>query len=81
MDKFIDNATHYFTKITETETYVARNIIEYHDGQYYVVNRVSDENLAEMRENMSEEDKFAFDKFVDQYLNVGPTTSKKRVVE
>ncbi|MBQ9314339.1 MAG: pilus assembly protein CpaF [Clostridia bacterium] len=81
MDKFIDNATHYFTKITETETYICRNIIEYHDGEYVVTNRISDENIAEMRENMSEEDKFAFDKFIDEYFDVAPTSSKRRVVE
>jgi len=81
MDKFIDNATHYFTKITETETYVARNIIEYHDGAYVITNRISDENIAEMRENMSEEDKLTFDKFIDQYFDIRTEDSKKRIVE
>ena len=81
MDKFIDNATHYFTKITETETYHAVNIVEFVDGEYVIKNRISDENLKEMRENMSEEDKFAFDKFVDQYFDIATTASKRRIVE
>jgi len=45
MDKFIDNATNYFTKITETETYHAVNIVEFVDGEYVIKNRISDKNL------------------------------------
>lgn len=82
MDKFIDNATNYFTKITETETYHAVNIVEFVDGEYVIKNRISDKNLEEMRENMSEEDQFAFDKFVDQYFDISNNgDTVRRVVE
>ncbi len=81
MDKFIDNATHYFTKITETETYNAVNIVEFENGEYVIKNRISDGNLKEMRENMSEEDKIAFDKFIDEYFDVDTAVVKRRVVE
>ena len=81
MDKFIDNATNYFTKITETETYHAVNIVEFVDGEYVIKNRISDKNLEEMRENMSEEDQFAFDKFVDQYFDISTGDTVRRVVE
>ena len=81
MDKFIDNATHYFTKITETETYHSVNIVEFIDGEYVIRNRISDDNLREMRENMSEEDKLLFDKFVEQYFTLGSSNAKKRIVE
>ena len=67
-DKFFDNATEYFTKITETETYRAVNIIEFIDGQYVVKNPISPENIAAMRENMSEEDQVLFDEFCTNYF-------------
>ncbi len=72
LDKFMDNATHYFTKITETETFRAVNIIEYHNGEYVITNKISDENIALMSENMSDEDQKEFRQFIDTYfVNVG----------
>ncbi|MBQ9267765.1 MAG: Flp pilus assembly complex ATPase component TadA [Clostridia bacterium] len=77
LDKFMDNATHYFTKITETETYKAVNIIEYENGHYVVKNKISDENIALMKENMSEEDQTAFEEFLREYFSGigGPAVS------
>ena len=72
LNKFMDNATHYFTKITETDTYRAVNIIEFENGHYVIKNKISDENVALMRENMSEEDQIAFDEFLREYFgNIG----------
>jgi pilus assembly protein CpaF len=79
MDRFMDNATDYFTKVTETETFKAVNIIEYVDGEYVVKNPISQENIEAMRENMSEEDQVAFDEYCNNYFSgVGPT---RRIVE
>ena len=79
MDRFMDNATDYFTKVTETETFKAVNIIEYIDGEYVVKNPISQENIEAMRENMSEEDQVAFDEYCNNYFSgVGPT---RRIVE
>ena len=84
LDKFMDNATHYFTKITETETYKAVNIIEFHDGHYVVTNKISDENIRLMKENMSVEDQEAFEQFLSEYFgNVGiasDTAPTRRVI-
>ena len=84
LDKFMDNATHYFTKITETETYKAVNIIEVHDGHYVVTNKISDENIRLMKENMSVEDQEAFEQFLSEYFgNVGiasDTPPTRRVI-
>ena len=68
LDKFIDNATEYFTKITETETYKAVNIVEFVDGQYVIKNPISQENIEAMRENMAEEDQVLFDEFCANYF-------------
>ncbi len=65
-DKFFDNATHYFTKVTDRQLYTYVNIMEYIDGEYVLTNKISDQNLREMRSNMDETDIEAFDKFVEE---------------
>ena len=64
MDVFIDNATHYFTKITDKKVYEAVNILEYVDGRYVLTNPISDYNVIPMIENMSEDDVLEFAKFI-----------------
>ena len=63
-DKFMTNATHYMQKITNTELYHYKNILEYHDGEYVLTNRISDYNLKEMINNMDDNDAEEFKKFV-----------------
>lgn len=70
IDKFIDNATHYFTKVTDRQLYRYVNIMEYIDGEYVLTNKISDENIKEMRNNMDETDVEAFDKFIEQNWGV-----------
>ena len=65
-DKFFDNATHYFTKITDRKLYDYVNILEYIDGEYILTNKISDQNLREMRNNMDESDVEQFDAFVEE---------------
>ena len=65
-DKFFDNATHYFTKVTDRKLYDYVNIMEYIDGEYVLTNKISDQNLRDMRSNMDETDMEAFDKFVEE---------------
>ena len=66
MDKFIDNATYYFTKSTNRELYKYVNILEYRNDEYVITNKISDYNLREMRRNMDESDIEEFDKFVER---------------
>lgn len=86
LDKFMDNATRYFTKITDRETYRYVNIMEYIDDSYVLTNKISDTNLIEMRNNMDDSDIEAFDKFVadnwhvrikDGYAGVEPIEETK----
>ena len=65
-DKFMDNATRYFTKSTNRELYKYVNIMEYHDGTYVLTNPISENNIREMRNNMDDSDKVDFDKFLDR---------------
>jgi len=66
MDKFIDNATYYFTKTTNRELFKYVNIMEYRNDEYVITNKISDYNLKEMRNNMDETDLEEFDKFVER---------------
>ena len=65
-DKFMDNATYYFTKTTNRELYHYRNILEYHDGEYILTNPISDKNIREMLVNMDDTDAEEFEKFVER---------------
>ena len=66
-DVFFDNATQYFRKITDKKVYEYRNILEYIDGEYVITNKLSDQNIKEMRLNMTEADAEEFDKFVEKH--------------
>jgi len=74
IDKFFDNATHYFEKVTDRKLYTYRNILEYIDGEYVITNPITKENLKGMRENMDEADLEQFDKFVEE--NWGASSKK-----
>ena len=66
IEKFMDNATRYFHKVTNRELYKYVNILEYHNDSYVLTNKISDTNIREMRNNMSAEDAEAFDTFVER---------------
>ena len=69
LDKFMDNATHYFTKSTNRELYQYKNILEYHDGSYILTNKISDHNIREMLNNMDDSDAEEFIKFIEKNWN------------
>ena len=92
-DKFFDNATYYFMKTTDKQLYEYRNILEYVDGEYIITNKISDNNIKEMRLNMTDGDAEEFDEFVErnwgkesvyrlpdykEKVSVAPTATKKR---
>ena len=72
-DKFFDNATHYFAKVTDKQLYTYRNIVEYVDGEYVITNPITDENIRGMRENMDESDVEEFDRFIEKHWKKSKT--------
>ena len=62
-DRFIDNTTKYFSKVTNKELYKYVNIMEYHNDEYVITNNA---NIREMRLNMSEDDIADFDNFIER---------------
>ena len=65
-DRFVDNTTKYFTKVTNRELYKHVNIMEYHNDEYVITNKISDTNIREMRNNMSTSDAEEFDEFINR---------------
>lgn len=80
-DKFFDNATTYFSKVTDRKLYTYRNIMEYVDGEYVITNPITDKNLKEMRNNMNEEDVAEFDKFVEKHWGNRNLVTSAQTVE
>mgnify|MGYP004530761231 CR=1 FL=1 len=87
VEKFFENATTYFSKVTEQNLYRYQNVLEYVDGEYQITNKITDKNLHEMRANMDESDLEDFDNFVEKYwgkqnkpetVSVGADDSVKR---
>ena len=78
-DKFFDNATHYFEKITDRKLYTYRNILEYVDGEYVITNPISDENIRQMKENMDPTDLEAFEKFIEKHWKKGNKVETSKV--
>ena len=76
-EKFFDNATHYFTKITNKQLYTYRNIMEYHDGEYVLTNRITDHNIQEMRLNMDDKDLAEFDKFIEDHWGIKVSSDER----
>ena len=72
IEKFMDNATVYFAKSTNRELYKYRNILEFRDDSYVLVNPISEENIKGMRENMDDSDIGAFDAFLERNWGIKP---------
>ena len=70
LDKFMDNATIYFTKSTNRELYKYRNVLEYHDGTYVLTNPITETNIKAMLNNMDDTDAEGFKKFVKDKWNI-----------
>ena len=66
LDKFMDNATVFFTKTTNRELYKYRNIMEYQDGNYVLTNPISEANIKAMRMNMDDSDVQGFEDFLQR---------------
>ncbi len=69
-EKFVDNATKYYSKETNKELFKYVNVMEYQDGSYVITNKISDKNLTEMIRNMDDTDATAFKEFVQRLWGV-----------
>ena len=81
IDKFMDNATMFFTKTTNKELYQYRNILEYHDGTYVLTNPITDKNIKEMLNNMDDSDAEEFKKFVKRNWGIDAHRDSEMIEE
>ncbi len=81
IDKFMDNATMFFTKTTNKELYQYRNILEYHDGTYVLTNPITDKNIKEMLNNMDDNDAEEFKKFVKRNWGIDAHRDSEMIEE
>ena len=77
-DKFFDNATQFFSKTTDKQLYSYRNVLEYIDGEYVITNKISDQNIKEMRINMTDSDAEEFDHFIEKHWGKASVYSPER---
>ena len=68
----MDNSTIYFSKTTNRELYKYRNVLEFRDDSYVLVNPISPENIKGMRENMDDSDIGSFDEFLERNWGITP---------
>ena len=81
LDKFMDNATRFFSKTTNKELYKYVNILEYHDGTYVLTNPISEENIKAMLNNMDDTDAEEFKKFVYEKWGIKARRASDDVIE
>lgn len=64
---FVEMGAKYFYQKTSRRQYVARNIIEFRDGQYIAVHPISEERVKEIESNLTEEERLEFKEFIKAY--------------
>lgn len=69
-NKFMDNATIFFSKTTNRELYQYRNIVEMKDDKFVFTNPISETNIKEMRNNMNVADVEAFDDLLERLWGI-----------
>jgi len=67
--EFVKNFTEYARRSTDRKTYEYRDIIRYEDGNYVLVNKISEKNITEMKENMTEPEIVIFNEFLTLFDN------------
>lgn len=70
LEKFMDNATIFFSKTTNKELYKYRNVMEFQDDKFVFTNPISFHNIKEMRNNMDIADISRFDDFLKRVWNI-----------
>ncbi|NLX64073.1 MAG: Flp pilus assembly complex ATPase component TadA [Clostridiaceae bacterium] len=67
---FMETTAEYYKKMTDKRIFECRNIIEFRNGRYVVVNPVSKERTERMKRAMTAEDARQFDDFLNLHFNL-----------
>ncbi|MBY0217934.1 pilus assembly protein CpaF [Paenibacillus illinoisensis] len=63
---FMETFIRYMNRSTNRKVFDERNIIEYREGGYVAVHPISDHNVKEMMENLTEVDQAGFKQFIQE---------------
>lgn len=66
MAAFMETAVEFFQRSTDRKLYEERNVIEFQNGAYVAIHPISAQNANEMREQMSDADRIAFEAFLTE---------------
>lgn len=55
-----EDTKEYYKRMTDRRTFEVKNIVEYHNGKYIMVNPLSEEMMLQMRNSLSDEDEKLF---------------------
>ena len=61
--------------------YEYRNILEYVDGEYIITNKITDQNLREMKSNMDDTDLEEFNQFIERHWGEKKNIKTKKNTE
>ena len=64
---FMETTAEFYARMTDRPSFETRNIIEFRDGEYRIVNPISREKVRRMLLAMSREDGEAFSGFLEKY--------------
>lgn len=67
IDVLLATASAFFHQQTQTQQFIENTVLEFKDGQYVGVNRISDGRIEEIMEELSLEDQKAFKEFIEKY--------------
>ncbi|MEB2280150.1 Flp pilus assembly complex ATPase component TadA [Lysinibacillus xylanilyticus] len=67
MDLLINLASNFFHQKTQTQQFVENTILEFKDGKYVAVNRISDKKIEDIKLELSKEDREQFDFFINEF--------------
>lgn len=68
---FMETTAEYYKKMTDKKIFECRNIIEFRNGQYIVVNPVTKYRIEKMKSAMTRKDAQQFDKFLFKHFGPG----------
>lgn len=67
LGQFMQLSSQYYQRMGDHTAFTSNNIVEYQDGEYVVVDAISDWNQTEMLEHMSPEDAVHFKAFISNH--------------
>lgn len=67
MNLLINLMATFFHQKTQTKQFIENTILEYRDGEYVPVNRISDERIELIKLELSQEEREQFDAFINEF--------------